>query len=298
MSVDQGAGTAEPGDELLVRAPAREAAQDDVFYFVMPDRFDNGDPGNDAGGDLSGDRLVNGLDPSDTGFYHGGDLAGLTARLPYLDGLGVTAVWLTPQFTNRWVQDDGSPGGLSAGYHGYWQTDYSSIDPHFGTNAEMQAFVAAAHASGIDVYFDIVANHTGDVITYEEGDHPSYISKSDAPYVDADGRAVRRSRVCRNRHVPDARPGDQLPVHADVQDRRRSDGEVAGVPQRPGELPQPRQQLVHGREQPLRRLRRTRRPVHREARLRLLPASRGEPGSPGCPAPAAPSGAATAGARA
>jgi pullulanase-type alpha-1,6-glucosidase len=187
VSVDVGAGTAEPGDELLVRAPIREPAQDDVFYFVMPDRFDNGDPGNDTGGDLSGDRLVHGFDPTDNGFYHGGDLAGLTARLPYLDGLGVTAVWMTPQFTNRWVQDDGSPGGISAGYHGYWQTDYSSIDPHFGTNAEMAAFVTAAHALGIDVYFDIVANHTGDVITYEEGDHPVYVSKSDVPYVDDTG---------------------------------------------------------------------------------------------------------------
>ena len=59
--VDTGAGTAEPGDELLVRPPVRVAAQDDVFYFVMPDRFDNGDPGNDAGGDLSGDPLVNGF---------------------------------------------------------------------------------------------------------------------------------------------------------------------------------------------------------------------------------------------
>ncbi|MFW2336120.1 alpha-amylase family glycosyl hydrolase, partial [Ilumatobacter sp.] len=187
VTVDTGGGTAEPGDELLVRAPVREAAQDDVLYFVMPDRFDNGDTGNDAGGDTSGDPLVNGLDAQDKGFYHGGDIAGLRAKLTYLDGLGVTAIWLTPQFTNKWVQDDGTPGGISAGYHGYWQTDYSSIDPHFGTNAEMQQLVADAHALGIDIYFDIVANHTGDVITYEEGDLPSYVSKADVPYVDATG---------------------------------------------------------------------------------------------------------------
>ncbi|MHC4996867.1 MAG: alpha-amylase family glycosyl hydrolase, partial [Planctomycetota bacterium] len=174
-------------DELLVRAPVRVAAQDNVFYFVMPDRFDNGDPTNDDGGVPSADPLVNGLDPTHKGFYHGGDLAGLQSRLPYLDGLGVNAIWLTPQFTNRWVQGDGTPGGTSAGYHGYWQIDYSSIDPHFGTNAEMQSFVAAAHALGIDIYFDIVANHTGDVITYVEGDNPPYIAKADAPYLDATG---------------------------------------------------------------------------------------------------------------
>ncbi len=187
VDVDSGGGTSEPGDELLVRPPVRVEAQDDVFYFVMPDRFDNGDPGNDAGGDTSGDPLVNGLDPTHKGFYHGGDLAGLNARLPYLDELGVTAIWMTPQFTNQWVQGEGTPGGTSAGYHGYWQIDYSSIDPHFGTNAEMQQLVSAAHALGIDIYFDIVANHTGDVITYVEGDNPPYISKSDAPYLDATG---------------------------------------------------------------------------------------------------------------
>ena len=187
VSVDTGEGTAEPGDELLVRPPVRVEAQDNVFYFVMPDRFDNGDPGNDAGGDLSGDPLVNGLLPTNKGYYHGGDLAGLTARLPYLDGLGVNAIWLTPQFTNRWVQGDGTLGGSTAGYHGYWQIDYSSIDPHFGTNAEMEAFVSAAHALGIDVFFDIVANHTGDVITFLEGDEPAYVTKADAPYLDASG---------------------------------------------------------------------------------------------------------------
>jgi len=187
VTVDAGGGSSEPGDDLLVRAPVRVAAQDNIFYFLMPDRFDNGDPGNDTAGDASGDPLVNGYDPTHKGFYHGGDLAGLEARLPYLDGLGVNAIWLTPQFTNRWVQGDGTPGGTSAGYHGYWQIDYSSIDPHFGTNDEMVGFVDAAHALGIDVYFDIVANHTGDVITYEEGDNPAYISKTDSPYLDASG---------------------------------------------------------------------------------------------------------------
>ncbi|MCP3934841.1 MAG: pullulanase-type alpha-1,6-glucosidase, partial [Actinomycetia bacterium] len=187
VAVDVGGGTAEPGDELLVRPPVRVAAQDNVFYFVMPDRFDNGDPGNDTAFDGSGDPLVHGFDPTHKGFYHGGDLAGLTARLPYLDGLGVNAIWLTPQFTNRWVQGEGTPGGTSAGYHGYWQIDYSSIDPHFGSNAEMTSFVDAAHTLGIDVYFDIVANHTGDVITYVEGDNPPYISKTDSPYLDSSG---------------------------------------------------------------------------------------------------------------
>ena len=184
VAVNAGEPGIEPGDELLVRDPIRIPAQDEVFYFVMPDRFDNGDPGNDAGGDTSGDPLINGFLPTDKGFYHGGDLAGLTAQLPYLNGLGISAIWMTPQFKNRWVQGDGTIGGSSAGYHGYWQIDYSTIDPHFGTNAEMQAFVDDAHALDIAVYFDIVANHTGDVITLSD---TAYIAKADQPYLDASG---------------------------------------------------------------------------------------------------------------
>ena len=176
----------EPGDELLVRPPVRVNAQDEVFYFVLPDRFANGDTSNDAGGDLSGDPLVHGLLPTNKGYFHGGDLAGLTNQLAYLDALGVTAIWMTPQFENRWVQGDGTIDGSSAGYHGYWQIDYATIDPHYGTNADMQAFVSAAHGLGIKVYFDIVANHTGDVISYAGGTD-TYISKDEQPYRDAAG---------------------------------------------------------------------------------------------------------------
>ena len=70
-------------------------AEDEVIYFLLPDRFANGDPSNDRGG-LEGDRLQTGYDPTDPGFYHGGDLRGLTERLDYLQGLGVTALWIAP----------------------------------------------------------------------------------------------------------------------------------------------------------------------------------------------------------
>ena len=93
----------EPGDDALVRAPVRQAGQDEVIYFVMTDRFANGDPSNDQGGSASADSLKHGFLPTDKGFYHGGDLAGLQGKLDYLDGLGVTALWITPSFQNRWV---------------------------------------------------------------------------------------------------------------------------------------------------------------------------------------------------
>ncbi|MGD2077886.1 MAG: alpha-amylase family glycosyl hydrolase, partial [Chloroflexota bacterium] len=170
----------EPGDEELVREPVRTAAANDFFYFVLPDRFQNGDPANDSGGDVSGDPLVNGFLPTDKGYYHGGDIAGLMEKLDYLENLGVTAIWMTPQFTNSWVQGDGTIAGSSAAYHGYWQIDYTQIDPHFGTNQELKDFIDAAHSREMKVYFDIVINHTGDVITYDEGVF-TYRNKDDYP---------------------------------------------------------------------------------------------------------------------
>jgi glycosidase len=156
--------------------------EDEVIYFVMPDRFENGDPSNDRGG-LTGDRLKTGFDPASKGFYHGGDLKGLTNRLDYIQGLGATAVWLTPIFKNKAVQ--GPPGQESAAYHGYWITDFTQVDPHLGTNADFKALVDAAHARGMKVYMDIVVNHTADVIQFAECkisiDCP-YRSVADYPY--------------------------------------------------------------------------------------------------------------------
>ncbi|WP_228244072.1 alpha-amylase family glycosyl hydrolase [Porphyrobacter sp. GA68] len=155
--------------------------QDEIIYFVLPDRFANGDPTNDRGG-LTGDRLVTGFDPTHRGFYHGGDLKGLTERLDYIQGLGATAIWFAPVFKNKPVQ--GPPGQETAGYHGYWITDFTQVDPHFGTNEEFRAFVDAAHARGMKVYMDIITNHTADVIRYREGDATNYAyrSKADYPY--------------------------------------------------------------------------------------------------------------------
>ena len=140
-------------------------AQDEIVYFLLPDRFENGDPRNDRGG-YSGDRLQTGFDPTAKGFYHGGDLQGLTSRLDYILGLGATAIWLGPIFKNKTVQ--GAPGAESAGYHGYWITDFTRVDPHFGTAEDLHALVNAMHARGMKLYLDIVVNHTADVIRYRE----------------------------------------------------------------------------------------------------------------------------------
>jgi alpha-amylase len=160
------------------RHSPRGPVTDENFYFVMADRFANGDKGNDLGG-LPDDPLVSGFDPTKKGFYNGGDLKGLRSRLDYVQGLGTTSIWLTPSFKNKAVQLEDGP---SAGYHGYWITDFTQIDPHLGTNADLATLVSDAHRRGMKVYFDIITNHTADVIGYSEGARKPYVSKDVAPY--------------------------------------------------------------------------------------------------------------------
>jgi glycosidase len=116
-----------------------------------------------------------------TGYYHGGDFAGVTARLDYILGLGTTTIWTTPPFRNNPVQAG------SAGYHGYWPVDFLHLDPHLGTEVEYDEFVRQAHARGLRVYLDIVVNHTGDIIEYAGGKY-DYVPKTKAPFRDARGR--------------------------------------------------------------------------------------------------------------
>ncbi|WP_103500951.1 pullulanase-type alpha-1,6-glucosidase [Streptomyces sp. SM12] len=173
-----------PTDAELAAEPDRHPLTAEQFYFVLPDRFANGDESNDTAG-IDGGRLEHGHDPADEGFYHGGDLRGLIDNLDYVEGLGTTAIWMAPVFKNKPVQGEGDD--VSAGYHGYWITDFTRIDPHFGTNDELAELVAAAHDRDIKVFFDVITNHTADVIGYAENSY-DYLSKGAFPYLDADGR--------------------------------------------------------------------------------------------------------------
>lgn len=134
---------------------------DDVFYFVMPDRFYNADTSNDEGSKTVS-ISAGGFDPTSTGHYHGGDIKGLTAKLDYLQDMGITAIWLTPILRNIAVQGD------SSGYHGYWPLDFTQIDPHLGTNDDLVELIDSAHEKNMKVFFDIITNHTADVIKFKE----------------------------------------------------------------------------------------------------------------------------------
>jgi alpha-amylase len=175
--------------------------EDEVLYFIMPDRFLDGDPSNNYGGDKEQgstreDSLRHGYLPTHKGYYHGGDLHGVMMALPYLDDLGITALWLAPIFKNKPVQSDSSSlYGHSAAYHGYWILDFLQVDPHLGTNEDLKELVQQAHARGMKVYLDIVTNHTADVIRLEPWpdrhyERPwAYVSKSTTPYRDRHGQA-------------------------------------------------------------------------------------------------------------
>lgn len=155
---------------------------DDVMYFVMTDRFMDGDPTNNS---------PPGCDPAlydphqkDISRYMGGDLRGLEKALAsgYFNDLGVTALWLTPVVKNVW-RSGFDLGGWKTGYHGYWAQDFLDIDPHL-TSAESlsgepysddtegrmrhyQDFVKLAHSKGIKVIQDVVLNHAGPVFYYD-----------------------------------------------------------------------------------------------------------------------------------
>lgn len=168
--------TARSADSLAVPRFTHPGAGQ-TFYFVLTDRFANGSTANDTGG-FPGGTEDHGFDPTRIGYFHGGDLLGLAARLDYLKNLGVTSVWVTPPFQNKPVQTG------SAGYHGYWVTDFLKIDPHLGTNDDFRAFVQQAHARGLKVYMDIIVNHTADVIHFPDN-RVDYLDSKSRPLRDA-----------------------------------------------------------------------------------------------------------------
>ncbi|GAA5047904.1 glycosidase [Thermocatellispora tengchongensis] len=128
-------------------------AEGDVIYHVVVDRFHNGDTSNDDTGNGE-------YDPDDLGFYHGGDWAGLTAKLDYIKNLGVTAIWISPVSEQEPLSRDQG----EAGYHGYFTKNFATPNTHFGSTAELQTLIDTAHAKGLKMILDVVPNHTTDYL--------------------------------------------------------------------------------------------------------------------------------------
>ncbi len=126
-----------------------------TVYFLLTDRFQNGDPGNDR-------ALGRAQDGAVLRSYQGGDLPGVLQKLEqgYFDSLGVTAIWLTP-FVEQIHGSVNEGTGKTYGFHGYWTRDWTAVDPALGTRDDLRAVVDAAHRRGIRVLMDAVINHTG-----------------------------------------------------------------------------------------------------------------------------------------
>ena len=159
--------------------PAAVDWRDQVIYFAMIDRFDNGDPRND-------DHGAGEFDPADGARYSGGDLAGLTRRLDYVRGLGATALWITPPVAHQWWNTEARYGG----YHGYWADDFSKVDPHFGTLADYRGLADGLHSRGMRLVQDIVVNHVADYFRYDAASPDP--ARGYVPVPDARGRTAPR----------------------------------------------------------------------------------------------------------
>lgn len=130
-----------------------------VVYFMMTDRFFDGNESNNtaSGADTYG--------KNNPGLYHGGDFAGVTAKLDYLQDLGVNTIWLTPIVENVKgvaVTDEGKEDvPYNAAYHGYWASDFTKLNPTLGTTEEFKTMISEAHKRGMRIMVDIVVNHAG-----------------------------------------------------------------------------------------------------------------------------------------
>ncbi len=133
--------------------------RDQVVYFVMTDRFDDGDPANN-------DQGAGEYDPKSNAHYNGGDFAGLRRRLDYIAGLGATTLWITPPVAQLWWDGSAKYGG----YHGYWASNFLQVDPHLGSLDDYKALSGDLHGRGMYLMQDIVLNHTGNFFRYPRGD--------------------------------------------------------------------------------------------------------------------------------
>ncbi|GLP95852.1 alpha-amylase family glycosyl hydrolase [Paraferrimonas sedimenticola] len=141
--------------------------RDQVIYFVLTDRFNDGDPHNN-------DQGAGVYDPSKGSHYSGGDLRGISAQLDYIQALGATALWLTPPVANQWWYPRGSYGG----YHGYWARNFMQVDEHYGSLQDYQRLSRQLHGRDMYLIQDIVVNHTGNYFGYDGEYDPNDTAKN------------------------------------------------------------------------------------------------------------------------
>ncbi len=160
------------GDDSATTTPGTHVDdwRDEVVYQLVTDRFENGDASNDT--------LGVGIEPGALERFQGGDWRGIEQRLSYIERLGATAIWISPIVANveRIPESDG--------YHGYWASDFTTINARFGSLEDLKSLTRAAHERGIKVIVDIVTNHVGPLFTYDlDGDGAVGEGELEPPFV-------------------------------------------------------------------------------------------------------------------
>jgi len=179
-----------------------------TVYFLLTDRFVNGDPSNDL-------ALGRAQDGAVLRSFMGGDLAGVLQKLEegYFDSLGVDAIWMTPfQEQIHGSVDEGT--GRTYAFHGYWPRDWTAVDPALGTPDELRAVVEAAHARGIRVVMDAILNHTGPVTPLDPQWPDSWVRTGPRCRYDAYETTVPCALVD---NLPDIRTDSDEPVELPPQ---------------------------------------------------------------------------------
>lgn len=148
------------GNNARAGTPSPADWRDKTIYQIVTDRFFDGDPSNNA---IEGE-----YDPSDGYKIHGGDWQGIEEKLDYIQGLGATAIWISPVQKNSWAE-----------YHGYSIRDYYAMAPHFGGMTALRSLVDAAHARGISIILDVIPNHCGNMIDSADPSYPDFHNPGD-----------------------------------------------------------------------------------------------------------------------
>ena len=195
-----------------------------VIYFLLTDRFFDGDESNNDPYGLN-------YDTSKPGTYHGGDLAGITEKLDYLDNLGVNTIWISPIVENikydvRYNSQDAHPEQPFYGYHGYWGSDFGKLNPHFGDIEDLHELIDEAAARDMKIMVDVVLNHAGYGLKEVDGELP----EAEQPYMypTHEERSVYNSLLRQGSDVG----SDEVT------------GELAGLPDFITENPEVREQVI------------------------------------------------------
>jgi len=146
-----------PSEKILKEKKKEFVWEGANIYFLLTDRFNNGDATNDVNFERT-------KTPGKLRGFEGGDLKGITQKIKegYFTKLGINAIWMTPIVEQiHDATDEGT--GITYAYHGYWAKDWTAIDPNFGTKEDLKELVETAHKNGIRVLLDAVINHTGPV---------------------------------------------------------------------------------------------------------------------------------------